>query len=128
MKYLVFMLLSAYPGAIGSVTLPADDSGISSDTEVSFATCTDVPPGAIGVDIFPEVAVVWFSEVLLSVTSTASAAIKLAPPLVCRNKCQKLYIITQASYSAGAKYCSKCAHYFITSKMICECCRMRLKN
>jgi hypothetical protein len=70
MKYLVFMLLSAYPGAIGSVTLPADDSGISSDTEVSFATCTDVPPGAIGVDIFPEVAVVWFSEVLLSVTST----------------------------------------------------------
>jgi hypothetical protein len=38
--------------------LPAvDDSGISSDTEVSFATSTDVPPGAIGVDIFPEAAV-----------------------------------------------------------------------
>ena len=63
------MLLLAYPGAIGSVTLPADDSGISSDTEVSFVTPTDVPPGTIGVDIFPEVAVVWFSDVLLSVTS-----------------------------------------------------------
>jgi hypothetical protein len=63
-------VLLAYPGAIGSVTLPADDSGISSDTEVSFVTPTDVPPGAIGVDIFPEVAVVWFSDVLLSVTST----------------------------------------------------------
>ena len=65
------MLLLAYPGAIGSITLPADDSGISSDTEVSFATSTDVPPGAIGVDIFPEAATVWFSDVeVLSVTST----------------------------------------------------------
>ena len=65
------MLLLAYPGAIGSITLPVDDLGISSDTEVSFATSTDVPPGAIGVDIFPEVAVVWFSDVeVLSVTST----------------------------------------------------------
>jgi hypothetical protein len=62
------MLLLAYPGAIGSVTLPADDSGISSDTEVSFATPTDVPPGTIGVDIFPEVVVVLFSDVLLYVT------------------------------------------------------------
>jgi hypothetical protein len=53
-----FMPLFAYPGAIGSITSPVDDSGISSDTEVSFATSTDVPPGAIGVDIFPEVAVV----------------------------------------------------------------------
>ena len=65
------MLLLAYPGDIGSITLPADDSGISSDTEVSFATSTDVPPGAIGVDIFPEAATVWFSDVeVLSVTST----------------------------------------------------------
>jgi hypothetical protein len=38
------MLLLAYPDAIGSITLPADDSGILSDTEVSFATSTDVPP------------------------------------------------------------------------------------
>ena len=48
-------------------------------------------------------------------------------PLACRNKCQRLYVITQASYSAGGKHCSKCAHYFITPKMICECCRMRLR-
>jgi hypothetical protein len=31
------------PGAIGSITLPADESGMFSDTEVSFATSTDVP-------------------------------------------------------------------------------------
>ena len=49
------MLLLAYPGAIGSITLSADDSGMFSDTEVSFATSTDVPPGAIVVDIFTEV-------------------------------------------------------------------------
>jgi hypothetical protein len=44
----MFLLLLSYPGAIGSVTLQADDSGISSDTEVTFANSTDVLPGATG--------------------------------------------------------------------------------
>src|SRR4030095_15097372 len=50
------------------------------------------------------------------------------PPLVCQGICQKLYVITQASYSAGGKYCSRCAHCFITPKVKCECCGMLLRT
>jgi hypothetical protein len=34
----------------------------------------------------------------------------------------------QVSYITGGKYCRRCEYYFITQKLFCECCGMRLRS
>jgi hypothetical protein len=33
----------------------------------------------------------------------------------------------QVSYIPGGKYCGRCEYYFVTQRLFCECCGMRLR-
>ncbi len=51
--------------------------------------------------------------------------------MVCRNICLRSYskmVVGQSHYSVGKKYCRRCECYFITERMFCECCGMRLRG
>jgi hypothetical protein len=46
--------------------------------------------------------------------------------MVCRNICLR-YANTKVSYLAGEKYCRRCEYFFVTPKMLFECCGIRLR-
>src|SRR5215208_1483030 len=51
--------------------------------------------------------------------------------MVCRNICERIYskiVVGESHYFVGKKYCRRCECYFITKKILCECCGMQLRG
>ena len=50
-------------------------------------------------------------------------------PMACSGACYEMIgVMEYAPYSSGAKYCSGCGIYLLTSSRTCPCCSVRLRT